>query len=113
MMARMLTFNVFDATFEYNAQDPEPFRGGQNRFGPKLGAKQLGATVYELPPGQSVCPYHYESKEEWLIVLARRADRPHPRGRDRPAARATPPSSPPARPARTARRTRARSPCGC
>jgi uncharacterized cupin superfamily protein len=61
----MLTFNVFDATFEYDPQDPEPFRGGQNRFAPK----QLGATVYELPPGQSVCPYHYESKEEWLIVL--------------------------------------------
>ena len=54
----MLTFNVFDATFEYDPQDPEPFRGGQNRFGPKLGARQLGATVYELPPGQSVCPYH-------------------------------------------------------
>src|SRR4051812_50176877 len=66
----MLTFNVFDATFEYNPQNPEPYRGGKNRFGPKLGATQLGATVYELPPGQSVCPYHYESKEEWLIVLA-------------------------------------------
>jgi hypothetical protein len=50
----MLTFNVFDATFEYDPQDPEPFQGGQNRFGPKLGARQLGATVYELPPGQSV-----------------------------------------------------------
>ena len=41
----MLTFNVFDATFEYDESDPEPFRGGQNRFGPKLGATQLGATV--------------------------------------------------------------------
>src|SRR3954447_20073416 len=68
----MLTFNVFDAAFEYDATDPEPFRGGQNRLGPKLGATQLGATVYELPPGQSVCPYHYESKEEWLVVLAGR-----------------------------------------
>src|SRR3954452_17025429 len=67
----MLTFNVFDATFEYDATDPEPFRGGHIRLGPKLGASQLGATVYELPPGQSGCPYHYESKEEWLWVLAR------------------------------------------
>jgi uncharacterized cupin superfamily protein len=26
--------------------------------------------VYELPPGNSVCPYHYEVEmEEWLIVL--------------------------------------------
>jgi uncharacterized cupin superfamily protein len=76
----MLTFNVFDATFEYDASDPEPFRGGQNQFGPKLGATQLGATIYELPPGQSVCPYHYESKEEWLIVLQGQLTVRHPHG---------------------------------
>ena len=29
--------------------------------------------MYELPPGQSICPYHYENaEEEWLIVLAGR-----------------------------------------
>lgn len=27
-------------------------------------------SVYELPPGQAICPYHYElSEEEWLLVL--------------------------------------------
>ena len=41
------------------------------RIGPLIGAEQLGLSVYELPPGQSVCPYHYEAGfEEWLIVLA-------------------------------------------
>ena len=26
--------------------------------------------MYELPPGQALCPYHYEyAEEEWLIVL--------------------------------------------
>ena len=35
----------------------------------KIGAKGLGATVYELPPVQSASPYHYESKQEWLLVL--------------------------------------------
>jgi len=40
------------------------------RIGPLIGAEQLGLSVYELPPGQSVCPYHYEvGFEEWLIVL--------------------------------------------
>src|SRR3954452_23061682 len=30
----------------------------------------MGMTVYELPPAQSICPYHYEyGCEEWLIVL--------------------------------------------
>jgi uncharacterized cupin superfamily protein len=27
------------------------------RFGPALGATQMGASLYELPPGQSICPY--------------------------------------------------------
>jgi len=41
------------------------------RVGKKIGATQIGMSVYELPPGQSVCPYHFEwTDEEWLIVLA-------------------------------------------
>ena len=41
-----------------------------DRFGPKIGATQLGGSVYELPPGQSICPYHYEyPEEEWLMPL--------------------------------------------
>ena len=40
------------------------------RLGPSLGAKQLGTTIYELPSGEAVCPYHYEyAEEEWLLVL--------------------------------------------
>ena len=40
------------------------------RVGPGLGAKGTGASVYELPPGQALCPYHYEyAEEEWLLVL--------------------------------------------
>jgi uncharacterized cupin superfamily protein len=54
----------------YDPKDPEGFRSGLFRFGPQLGATQSGATLYELPPGQAVCPYHYEyGEEEWLLVL--------------------------------------------
>ncbi len=36
-----------------------------------IGAEQMGASVYELDPGQSICPYHYEGvEEEWLLVLS-------------------------------------------
>ena len=43
------------------------------RFGPSIGAEQLGGSVYDLDPGESVCPYHYEHpEEEWLLVLAGR-----------------------------------------
>jgi len=33
--------------------------------------ERLGMSVYELTPGNSICPYHYEvTEEEWLICLA-------------------------------------------
>lgn len=40
-------------------------------LGPKLGAALLGATLYELEPGERTFPYHYEwGCEEWLLVVA-------------------------------------------
>jgi uncharacterized cupin superfamily protein len=68
-MSGMRTFNVFEAEFEYDDTDPAGYKSGNHRFGPKVGGQRLGATVYELPPGESLCPYHYESEEEWLMVL--------------------------------------------
>jgi uncharacterized cupin superfamily protein len=62
--------NIANPTFEYDADDPEGFRSGMIRPGPGWGAKQLGTSVYEIPPGQALCPYHYEyAEEEWLLVL--------------------------------------------
>lgn len=50
--------------------DPEGFRALSARLGPRLGAERTGARLYELPPGQAVCPYHYElAEEEWALVL--------------------------------------------
>jgi uncharacterized cupin superfamily protein len=37
--------------------------------GKRLGSKHIGASLYELAPGQKTFPYHWEVKEEWLIVL--------------------------------------------
>jgi uncharacterized cupin superfamily protein len=69
--------------FTYDSDDPEGFRAGLFRFGPLLGARELGASLYELPPGQAVCPYHYEyAEEEWLLVLEGRATVRHPEGED-------------------------------
>ena len=62
--------NVSDPAFTYDADDPEGFRSGYARLGPDLGAKATGTTVYDLPPGQALCPYHYEyGEEEWVLVL--------------------------------------------
>jgi uncharacterized cupin superfamily protein len=66
----MRRFNLLAASPEYDESDPEGYRSGMDRFGPKIGASQLGGSVYELPPGQSICPYHYEwPEEEWLMPL--------------------------------------------
>jgi uncharacterized cupin superfamily protein len=80
-MTAMRVFNINEPTFEYDETDPEPYRAGMDRFGPKIGASQMGGSIYELPPGQSVCPYHYEyGEEEWLLVLDGRATVRHPDG---------------------------------
>ncbi len=66
----MKRINIARPEFVYDPEDPEGFRSGMARVGPGLGAKQTGTSVYELPPGQALCPYHYEyAEEEWLLVL--------------------------------------------
>lgn len=65
----MRKLNIAELEMQYDEDDPEGYSVGYNRFGPSIEAVRLGATVYELPPGQSVCPYHYEYVEEWLLVL--------------------------------------------
>ncbi len=69
----MRRVNLTEPTFAYEDGDPDGMRSGMFRFGSKLGAKDTGATLYELPPGQALCPYHYEyGEEEWLLVVAGR-----------------------------------------
>jgi uncharacterized cupin superfamily protein len=65
--------NLFDVELTDDDDDPAGYHVLYKRIGPLIGAEQLGLSVYELPPGQSICPYHYEvGFEEWLIVLTGR-----------------------------------------
>ena len=66
----MAPLNLSDPQFEYDPDDPEGFRAGMYRLGGLVGAERTGTTLYELPPGELLCPYHYEyGEEEWLLVL--------------------------------------------
>lgn len=77
----MQRIRISDPTFSYDSADPEGFRSGMFRFGPEVGAQQTGASVYELPPGQAVCPYHYEyAEEEWVLALEGRPSVRTPEG---------------------------------
>ena len=77
----MRVLNIADPEFTYDDDDPPPFHAGMFRLGKQLGATQTGMSVYELPPGQSVCPYHYEyGEEEWVLVLTGRPTLRTPEG---------------------------------
>jgi uncharacterized cupin superfamily protein len=75
--------NALSVDVEGDAEDPPGYRPRAARIGPRLEAEMLGATVYELDPGESICPYHYEGgNEEWLLVLTGRPLLRHPGGED-------------------------------
>src|SRR4029077_9197522 len=81
----MRRINIAAPQFEYDAEDPDGFRSGLARLGELLGGpEQSGTSVYELPPGQAICPYHYEvGEEEWLLVLTGEPTLRHPEGSER------------------------------
>ena len=64
-----MSFNFLDSPLEEDATQPGfTLRGAT--IGPRVGAEKLGASLYELPPGQAICPYHaHLANEEMLIVL--------------------------------------------
>ncbi|HEY7077952.1 MAG TPA: cupin domain-containing protein [Solirubrobacteraceae bacterium] len=77
----MRALNIAEPEFHYDSDDPDGFRAGMARLGRTTGSKVTGISVYELPPGQAICPYHYEyGEEEWLIVLSGRPTLRTPEG---------------------------------
>jgi uncharacterized cupin superfamily protein len=65
----MDSFNIFEPELE-DGNRPDGWNWRYARVGKAIGARRLGATIYELPPGGRSFPYHYEyPEEEWLIVL--------------------------------------------
>jgi uncharacterized cupin superfamily protein len=61
--------NIFTTDFEYDDADPEGYRAGVVQVSKDLGATELAVKLFEIPAGQSLCPYHYEYVDEWLVVL--------------------------------------------
>ncbi len=65
----MRKVNVFSDACEYDDSDPPGYRSASLHLTRALGGEGLAVKAFELPPGQSLCPYHYEYEEEWLVVL--------------------------------------------
>jgi uncharacterized cupin superfamily protein len=64
--------NVFEPDWDAERDDP-PFRWRRARLGRQAGARDLGASLFELPPGAATFPLHaHYANEELLVVLAGR-----------------------------------------
>ncbi len=64
--------NVFDPEFDTEREGPV-YRYRSATLGRAAGAERLGATLYELPPGEAPWPIHYHlANEEMLVVLSGR-----------------------------------------
>jgi uncharacterized cupin superfamily protein len=62
--------NLVSVPVQKDDDDPDGYNTSYARVGPLVGGASLGLSVYELPAGQSICPYHYETgEEEWLVAL--------------------------------------------
>jgi uncharacterized cupin superfamily protein len=64
--------NVFEP--EWDAErDAPPFRWRRARLGRQAGARDLGASLFEVPPGAATFPLHaHFANEELLVVLSGR-----------------------------------------
>jgi len=63
-------FNLYGQEWE-DEGGPEGFHRRMTRVGARLDAEKLGATLYEVSPGERIWPYHYEyGNEEWLVVVS-------------------------------------------
>lgn len=65
-------FNLFDGELD-EQRDRPGFSWRRAAVGRHIGGEKLGASLYELEPGERTFPYHYEyGNEEWLFVVAGR-----------------------------------------
>jgi uncharacterized cupin superfamily protein len=62
--------NLFNPDWDVE-QDKPPFRWRRARLGRQAGSEQLGASLFEVPPGGATFPLHaHFNNEELLLVLA-------------------------------------------
>jgi uncharacterized cupin superfamily protein len=67
-----MTVNIENANFD-EPRGQDGFRARRARISRQAGAERLGASLWEVAPGQAAYPYHaHMTEEELVIVLAGR-----------------------------------------
>jgi uncharacterized cupin superfamily protein len=62
--------NVFEPEFDAE-QDRPGFAWHRARLGRQAGAERLGASLFELPPGEASFPLHYHHANEEMLIVVR------------------------------------------
>ena len=60
---------VNEANLDWFERSHGDFAGRGKRLGQAAGGERLGATLYEIPPGKKVVPYHYHTANEEAIYV--------------------------------------------
>jgi uncharacterized cupin superfamily protein len=64
--------NVFEPQWDAERDEP-PYRWRRSRIGRQVGARELGASLFEIEPGAATFPLHiHYANEELLVVVAGR-----------------------------------------
>jgi uncharacterized cupin superfamily protein len=64
--------NLFDPEWDASRDEP-PFQWRRARLGRQAGSRQLGASLFELPPGAASFELHvHHANEELIVVVAGR-----------------------------------------
>jgi uncharacterized cupin superfamily protein len=64
------TANVFDPEYD-DSSDRPGFTCRRARVGWQAGMEHLGASLYDVPPGQATFPYHWHAANEELLIVLR------------------------------------------
>jgi uncharacterized cupin superfamily protein len=60
--------NIFEPEFDQRRDHPG-FRALRSRLGWQLATQRLGASVWEVEPGEAAYPFHYHLAEEELLIV--------------------------------------------
>jgi uncharacterized cupin superfamily protein len=60
--------NIFEPEFDQQREHPG-FRAQRSRLGWQLATQRLGASIWEIEPGEAAYPYHYHLAEEELLIV--------------------------------------------
>lgn len=64
--------NIYEPDFDVS-RDDDPYRWRRARLGRQAGMEQLGASLFEVPPGGATFPLHiHHHNEEAIVVLSGR-----------------------------------------